>query len=131
MTQKNNDENVGYGKPPRDTRWKHGQSGNPKGRPKGTVSLTDALKGYLTAERIGQIVNVWVDMVVKSGNMQALAEMLNRLEGKVVERHELEAKMPVTLVFQPVVKATALPEANVIDVEARELPIDNEKERKE
>jgi hypothetical protein len=29
------DYDVGYGKPPKDTRFKPGQSGNPKGRPKG------------------------------------------------------------------------------------------------
>lgn len=28
------DEKVGFGCPPRQTRWKKGQSGNPKGRPK-------------------------------------------------------------------------------------------------
>ena len=28
-------ENIGYGKPPKHTRFKKGQSGNPKGRPKG------------------------------------------------------------------------------------------------
>ena len=28
------DDGVGYGKPPRESRWKSGQSGNPKGRPK-------------------------------------------------------------------------------------------------
>ncbi len=29
-----NEYEVGYGKPPQHTRWKTGQSGNPKGRPK-------------------------------------------------------------------------------------------------
>ena len=28
------DEAVGFGKPPKRTRWRKGQSGNPKGRPK-------------------------------------------------------------------------------------------------
>ncbi|MFV2034034.1 MAG: DUF5681 domain-containing protein, partial [Halocynthiibacter sp.] len=27
-------ENVGYGRPPKTTRWRTGQSGNPNGRPK-------------------------------------------------------------------------------------------------
>ena len=29
------DYEIGYGKPPKDTRFRKGQSGNPKGRPKG------------------------------------------------------------------------------------------------
>jgi hypothetical protein len=32
-------ENSGYGRPPLHTRFKPGQSGNPRGRPKGTVSF--------------------------------------------------------------------------------------------
>lgn len=35
MTNENNDYEVGYRKPPKNTQFKKGQSGNPKGRPKG------------------------------------------------------------------------------------------------
>ena len=34
---------VGYGKPPRHTRFKTGQSGNPRGRPKGSKNLATLL----------------------------------------------------------------------------------------
>ncbi len=39
------DYGVGYSKPPKNTRFKPGQSGNPRGRPKGTKNLkTDLLE---------------------------------------------------------------------------------------
>jgi hypothetical protein len=39
------DYEVGFGKPPKHTRFKPGQSGNPRGRPKGTKNLkTDLME---------------------------------------------------------------------------------------
>ncbi len=37
-------ERVGRGHPPRDTRFKPGQSGNPRGRPKGSKSLAEDVR---------------------------------------------------------------------------------------
>jgi hypothetical protein len=37
------DYEVGFGKPPAGTRFKKGQSGNPKGRPKGTLNIASVL----------------------------------------------------------------------------------------
>src|SRR5258705_13111656 len=41
------DYEVGYGKPPRDTRFKKGQSGNPRGRPPGAKNLKTLLSEAL------------------------------------------------------------------------------------
>lgn len=39
MNDKNKSYEVGYGNPPQNTRFKPGQSGNPKGKPKGAKNL--------------------------------------------------------------------------------------------
>ena len=43
------DDEVGYGKPPKATRFKKGQSGNPKGRPKGSRNFKTDVKATLEA----------------------------------------------------------------------------------
>ena len=45
------DDKVGYGKPPKKSRFKPGKSGNPRGRPKGTKNLKTDLQEELI-ERI-------------------------------------------------------------------------------
>ena len=52
MTEPTSQYDVGYGKPPRDYRWKPGQSGNPAGRPRKKRSpahFTDSLVQALLA----------------------------------------------------------------------------------
>lgn len=55
MNAPNNDfdaqgTDVGYGKPPKRTRFKPGQSGNPRGRPKGTLNMATVLARTLRAK---------------------------------------------------------------------------------
>lgn len=45
--QDDSEEDVGYGKPPRATRFKPGESGNPKGRPRGSKNESTILKELL------------------------------------------------------------------------------------
>ena len=51
MTEATKTYEVGFGRPPRHTRFKAGQSGNPKGKPKKAVSLATDVQNEL-AERI-------------------------------------------------------------------------------
>ncbi|EIG58431.1 DUF5681 domain-containing protein [Bradyrhizobium sp. WSM1253] len=46
---KKSDKGSGYGKPPQHTRFEPGQSGNPRGRPKGSLNFTTDLKTVLLA----------------------------------------------------------------------------------
>ena len=55
--RENGDYEVVYGKPPRHTRFKKGQSGNPRGRPSGSKNLTTLL---------GEVLNELV-VVAESG----------------------------------------------------------------
>lgn len=53
---------VGYGKPPKHSQFKSGQSGNPKGRPKGTRNfksdLHDTLQMPLKITKNGRVSNM-------------------------------------------------------------------------
>jgi hypothetical protein len=70
MTERNPAEEskpsgVGYCKPPQNTRFRKGESGNPKGRPKGTLNLATVLERTLR-ERI---------VINESGRRKAITKL--------------------------------------------------------
>ena len=44
------DYDIGYGKPPKSNQFKKGQSGNPNGRPKGSMNLQSMIKHIFEAK---------------------------------------------------------------------------------
>lgn len=88
---------VGYGKPPIATRFKPGQSGNPKGRPKAAKGLGTIVRDTMTqkvavrtpsgAKRISRIeaaLHKTVELAMK-GNPRALAQLIKLYADAVPE----------------------------------------------
>lgn len=81
--------------------WKKGQSGNPKGRPKGAISISSLLKKVLdrkitvkeielTGEKdckkkVQELIAMKLASEALNGNVQAAKEIFDRIEGKSVQ----------------------------------------------
>lgn len=91
------DYEVGYKRPPKATRFKPGQSGNPKGRPKESKNLADTVRDYLDGsttvrqggrtlkmKRRDVLVRQLFERTVKGDNRAAA--LLLSLSGKSAER---------------------------------------------
>lgn len=92
---------VGYRKPPKKNQWKKGQSGNPKGRPKGTKNLSTDLMEELSEmihvneggerKRISKQRAVLKQLAAKAleGDLKAMQTLLT-LAIEVIESKERE-----------------------------------------
>lgn len=95
-----NDDSVGFGRPPKQSQFRPGQSGNPRGRPKGSRNILTDLRAELSAEvritEAGQVIAVTKQRaIVKSlvaaaidGNIRAVAVLLD-LSARISAEDEL------------------------------------------
>jgi len=89
---------------------------DPNGNPMGAIQLKrflekvlssyDKVRGKFNAEILAEVL---FDMAVADRNTQAIQEIFNRIDGRVIERHEVEQRIPVTIVFKPAPEAQQLP----------------------
>jgi len=85
--------------------WQPGQSGNPNGRPKGSVSLVGRLREHLEAhpEDVATIIKQFVELGKRPNlsQLSAIDKLMDRIDGKVAETHKIEGDLPIRLVFVP------------------------------
>jgi len=99
MPDDRNDDNyeVGFGKPPRQTQFKKGQSGNPQGRPHGAKNMatlfTQALKERVTVTENGRRRSISKqEALVKHLVNKALSGDRRLLQLLLDEVHVIEAR---------------------------------------
>ena len=82
--------------PPVETRFKPGQSGNPSGRPKGGKSITAALRHLIDDGLDGKdLAEELARLAIKramQGDFKFWDAIVERIDGKVVEKIESEVK---------------------------------------
>ena len=82
--------------PSPETRWKPGQSGNPGGRPKGMLNFAKALSDALTEETLAAICASLAAKAME-GDMSAIKEVADRLDGKSKQQMDVDIKGNVTI----------------------------------
>ncbi len=87
------DDKTGYGKPPKHTQFKPGQSGNPAGRPKGTKHLKTDLE-----EELGEMI-----VVREGGNPKTVSKqraMVKSLAAKAVHGDPRAAALVIDMMYR-------------------------------
>jgi hypothetical protein len=85
------------------TPWKAGESGNPGGRPKKKL-VTDELERLLEQDAPGAKGKTWAAVIAEAllrkarkGDVRAIAELANRIEGKPLQALELGVNMDAAI----------------------------------
>ena len=92
----------GKGGPPEEYRWKKGESGNPAGRPAGSVSITAEIKRKLQEVPDGQqksylelLINRILKQAVVDGNEQMIKQIWSYIDGPPKQTEDPEPVAPV------------------------------------
>jgi hypothetical protein len=91
--RKKQDYEVGYGKPPKASRWRKGQSGNSRGRRRGVRNLKTEL-----TEELSQVINVRESGVAKKITKQRA--FIKALTAKAVQGDTRAANILLNLIFR-------------------------------
>lgn len=83
--------------------FKKGYSANPNGKGKNSVSLVKTLQRALRDDPTiaDRVIIQLIDMSLAKGNLPAIKELFDRIDGKPTERHKVEGALPIKLVFVP------------------------------
>ena len=98
-----NAENNKSNNPLQEHQWKKGQSGNPKGRPKGTSierAIKDLLEDGIKGDDIQKALARVAIQKAMGGDFKFYQMVLERIDGKVVDKVENDTKMDIVVKYE-------------------------------
>lgn len=108
MSNNGEDYEIGYRKPPKSGQFKPGQSGNPKGRKKGSISLEEVIVKELLSKvkiregdkehkvtKLGALIKSRVNAAIKS-DRHAFADIMKLLERAGIDTQKAAEAMDLS-----------------------------------